>query len=74
MLPVPGCPQRPASRLLLATGQPCFLLQHGEGKETAARKPLPWVCFVGWSCAGFDAIAGIHSDITMFSTLNHRFP
>lgn len=73
MLPAPGClrpcccPQdqppacpRPPGNVVLGT--------------ELAHKPFPWVRFVGRLCKGFDVVARIHSDIMMFSALNHRFP
>lgn len=73
---LPACPT--------ANGQCCFVHRHSEGTwlpcsrqhagAELVRKPFPWLCFIGRLCKGLDAVAKIHSDITMFSALNHRFP
>lgn len=73
---LPACP--------MANGQRCFVRRHSKGTwlprsrqhagAELARKPFPWVCFVGQLLKGSDAVSRIHGDITMFSALNHRFP
>lgn len=75
----PACPQPTGNVIFcsgLAKGSGCPGTRqrvNAAGTELA-RKPFPWVCFVGRLYTGFDAIARIHSDVTMFSALNHRFP